>query len=166
MPSAVLWFVCIPCCVNFSPKYVISIRVYTFACLALARNFSSFYFKSSVVHFYSFSPDQNIIFINLTTFYSKKKPNMLYFPVECLRCQAQPNWQSEETVSQKGWWICANMSCFSKGICQSPSDTSSLEKYLASIPSSRISPFVDSGKCLLFMYLDVLGQSISRAFYL
>lgn len=73
VPSAVLWFVCIPCCVNFSPKYVISIRVYTFACLALARNFSSFYFKSSVVHFYSFSPDQNIIFINLTTFYSNKK---------------------------------------------------------------------------------------------
>lgn len=119
-------------------------RVYTFACLALARNVSSFYLKSPVMHFYCFSSDQNIIFVNLTTFYSNK--NTLYFPVKRLRCQAQPNWQSEETVSQKGWWICANMSCFSKSTCQSPSDTPSLEKYLASSPSSRVSLFVDSGK--------------------
>lgn len=164
IPSAVLWSACIPSYVNFSPRYVIFVRVYTCACLALARNVSSFYLKSPVMHFCCFSSDQNIIFINLATFYSNK--NMLYFPVKCLRCQAQPNWQSEESVSQKGWRICANMSCFSKGTCQSPSDTRSLEKYLASSPSSRISPFVDSGKCCLFMYSDLLGQCISKAFYL
>lgn len=58
------------------------------------------------------------------------------------------------------------MGCFSKGTCQSPSDTPSLEKYLASSPSSRLSSFADSGKCLLFMYSDLLGQCISKAFYL
>lgn len=138
--------------------------IYTFTYLALARSVSSFYLKSPVMHFHCFSSDQNISFVNLATFYSNK--SMLYFPVKCLRCQAQPNWQPEETVSQKGWWMCANMSCFSKGTCQSPSDTPSLEKYLASSLSSRISPFAGSGKCLLFMYSDLLGQCISKAFYL
>lgn len=158
MLSAILWSACIPCCVSFPPGMLFSLeRVYNFACLALARNVSPFYLKSSVVHFYCFSSDQNIIFVNRTTFCSNK--NTLYFPVKRLGGQAQSNWQSEETVSQKGWWICANMGCFSKGTCQSPSDTPSLEKYLASSPSSRLSSFVDSGKCLLFfMYSDLLGQ--------
>ena len=163
MPSAVLWSACIPHCVNFSPRYVIFIR-------------ESLYFR-----LFSFSQKRQLFLLEvpsqaLLLFFLRAKHN-LYKPYYLLqqqkhvvfssqRSQVPSTTQLAESVSQKGWWICAKMKCFSKGTCQSPSDTPSLEKYLASGPSSRISPFVDSGKCLLFMYSDLLGLCVSKAFNL
>lgn len=86
-------------------------------------------------------PDQNVIYTNLCTFYTIKQ--LLYFPLNTSGVEHNPKGSLRKQCLPKG--VLNAQKCvlyFSKGTCQNPADTSSIEKYLPSAISSRISlPF-------------------------
>lgn len=86
-------------------------------------------------------PDQNVIYTNLCTFHTIKQ--LLYFPLNTSGVEHNPKGTLRKQCLPKG--VLNAQKCalyFSKGTCQNPADTSSIEKYLPSAISSRISlPF-------------------------
>lgn len=86
-------------------------------------------------------PDQNVIYTNLCTFYTIKQ--LLYFPLNTSGVEHNPKGSLRKQCLPKG--VLNAQKCvlyFCKGTCQNPADTSSIEKYLPSAISSRISlPF-------------------------
>lgn len=83
-------------------------------------------------------PDQNVIYTNLWTFSTIKQ--LLYFSSNTSGVEHNPKGSLRKQCLPKG--VLNAQKCvqyFSKGTCQNPADTSSIEKYLPSAISSRIS---------------------------